>query len=148
MRIPTSNTPRASAFLTGTAAVLLLLTPALSLTGCAGSRSPLGEPEVSEKLDLRLRQSLDPGQEGEELGEWIQVIVRLTHTASAEDQEALEEYGRVQSMVDRFVTLRLPKEEVLDMAAEERVAHVELSMPAVAAPVPPPAGEAGRGNTP
>jgi len=146
MRSRQRSTSRAAAILTGTAAALLFAAVVLLVSGCAGNRGAPGEADVTEKMDLRLRQALDPDQEGTELGDWIQVIVRLTHTASAEDQEALEAYGRVESMVDRFVTLRIPRDAVMKMAAMERVARVELSIPAVPAPVPPPRTPTGEGE--
>ncbi len=148
MRCRRTNTPLTAALPTRTAAVLLLASLTFVPAGCAGSRSALEDLDVTEKLDLRLRQALDPAQEGEELGGWIQVIVRLTHTASAEDQEALGEYGEVRSMVDHFVTLRLPRESVMELASLERVAHVELSIPAVPAPVPPPGADPEEGSRP
>jgi hypothetical protein len=78
---------------------------------------------------------------GEPLGEYIRVLVRLSDSGTDEDREALNLIGTVGSMVGPVVTLTLKPEQVVQVAALDRVKSIEYDARNVPTPIPPqPAG--------
>lgn len=75
---------------------------------------------------------------GEELGEYIRVIVRLTGTGTEEDREELGQYGAVGAIIGPVVTLTLKPERVVEVAALPCVKLIEFDARNVPMPTPPP----------
>ncbi|MCK4772463.1 MAG: hypothetical protein KAT18_06035 [Candidatus Latescibacteria bacterium] len=121
-----------------TATLLAFAFVVLTAAGCASSAPSIDDSSIRRKLDLRLQMALGGQGLGEELGEYIRVIVRLTGTGTEEDREELGQYGAVGAIIGPVVTLTLKPERVVEVAALPRVKLIEFDARNVPMPTPPP----------
>lgn len=121
-----------------TATLLAFAFVVLTTAGCASSAPSLDDSSIRRKLDLRLQMALGGQGLGEELGEYIRIIVRLTGTGTEEDRETLGQYGAVGAIIGPVVTLTLKPERVVEVAALPRVKLIEFDARNVPMPTPPP----------
>ena len=105
---------------------------------CAGGQPSVDDPEISRKIDLRLRTALSQAGWSEELGEYVRVIVRMDRDDNPEDRQAISELGAIGSWSGRILTLTIAPDRVVSLASQRHVEFVELSMRNVPMPVPPP----------
>ena len=115
------------------AAVLMFMT-----FGCASSAPGLDDPDIRNKLDIRLQMALEDQGAGEPLGEYMRILVHLVDSGTIKDRETLSMIGSVGSMIGPIVTLILKPELVVEVAALERVKSIEFDALNVPMTIPPP----------
>ncbi len=133
MHLSSPSGPSRVAVRFGLVAMLFMLASA-----CASGPPSVTDPAIAQKLDLRLRTALSKTGWSEDLGDYIRVVVRMTRKETPDDRLALEAIGRVGSYLGSIVTMTLAPGRVVDLAALSKVEFVELEMPNVPMPPPPP----------
>jgi len=135
---PRTNMSRHLLFAAGALGLLLLV------AACAAGPPGLKQQRIRNKLDLRLQTALGGSSVGETLGEYIRVLVRLESEGTAEDLTLLNTLGATSPFNGAITTMTLEPARVIDLAALERVAFIELQSPNAPKPdLPPPPPSAG-----
>lgn len=130
----------------GSFAAILVVSFTLTIAGCAVKKPLLEQPKIKNKLDLRLQSALGGKGMGEEIGDYIRVIVRLKTDGTREDLTILNRYGVATPFLGAVTTMTLEPSKVVQVAALKQVVFIELDSINVPKPVPPPppAGEMSR----